>query len=212
MPVSAKEKVPQWYKDSETGLNLFDEKTGKELIGLKKCVPFLDALVSGYLLLTSVDIYITKKPDGFLDISYSDDLQGKYPIDIRPDESGKLIPRPPGHRREHLVWTGNWGWKTPRGYSSLICHPFNRFDLPFTTMAGIIDSDKMYGSGNLPFFLKGDFEGVIKKGTPYAQILPFKRKKWYSAFAPKMEEQMQMNSKKNADGRYKKISWVRKEY
>jgi hypothetical protein len=111
-----------------------------------------------------------------------------------------------------LVWTGNWGWKTPRGYSSLVCHPFNRFDLPFTTMAAIIDSDKMYGSGNIPFFLKNDFEGVIKKGTPYAQIVPIKRKKWLAAFAPSMEKQMQINSKKNAEGQYKKISWVRKEY
>jgi hypothetical protein len=51
-------------------------------------------------------------------------------------------------------------------------------------MAGIVDSDKYHGAGNIPFFLKEEFEGLIPKGTPYAQIIPIKRAEWTTVFDP----------------------------
>jgi hypothetical protein len=35
-------------------------------------------------------------------------------------------------------------------------------------------------SGNIPFFIKEGFSGVIPKGTPIAQVIPFKRESWTS--------------------------------
>ncbi len=35
------------------------------------------------------------------------------------------------------------------------------------------DSDGWVTPGNIPFFLKEDFEGVILKNTPVAQIFPY---------------------------------------
>jgi hypothetical protein len=45
-------------------------------------------------------------------------------------------------------------------------------------MSGIIDSDKIAVNGNVPFFIKEDFYGVIPAGTPYIHIIPMKRNKW----------------------------------
>ena len=45
-------------------------------------------------------------------------------------------------------------------------------------MAGIIDLDEGMYNGNIPFFINGNFTGVIDQGTPIAQIIPFKREDW----------------------------------
>lgn len=79
-------------------------------------------------------------------------------------------------------------------------------------MSGIMDTDRCFDSGNMPFFLKENFEGLIPKGTPYAQIIPIKRKKWYTAYTPGLENEMHRVGGKNTNGGYKKISWVKKEY
>jgi ABC-type histidine transport system ATPase subunit len=66
-PELAKKFLPQWYKDSETVT--IDEK-GEEHSGLKRCIPFLDSMISGYMLVTPVDIFISKNKDGSLNIKW----------------------------------------------------------------------------------------------------------------------------------------------
>jgi hypothetical protein len=212
LPVPAKKIIPQWYKDGES--YYYTQGDTSPHAGLKTCIPFLDILTSGYLLVTPFDIYVGKKEDGSLSIEWNAPEEWGNFVDQRPYGSGKTIPRPVGHLEAHFVWSNKWGWKTPRGYSTIVTHPFNRFDLPFTTMSGFMDSDKMSINGNVPFFLKENFYGVIPAGTPYAQIIPVKRKAW------KM-----LNNEANIDlvsiqsaavhsekAYYKKRSWIRKEY
>ena len=35
-----------------------------------------------------------------------------------------------------------WSIEAPEGYSLLFTHPVNRFDLPFTTLSGLVDCDR----------------------------------------------------------------------
>jgi hypothetical protein len=56
-PAPAKKFLPKWYRESET-ITLDENK--KEHAGLKKCIPFLDSMISGYMLVTPVDIFISK--------------------------------------------------------------------------------------------------------------------------------------------------------
>jgi hypothetical protein len=207
-PTAAKRNVPQWYKDSET---TYKSPDGKEHAGLKRCFPVLDALTSGFMLHTWCDINIKITSSGMVDISFSENATSN-PIDERLGDIGRLIPRPAGHRDNHLVWTPKWGWKTPRGWSTLVTHPLNRYDLPFTTMAGIIDSDKFNAPGNLPFFLREDFEGVIPKGTPFAQVLPMKRADWSAVYDPALEDLSVAhgNEARSHDRWYKTQLWVKK--
>ena len=211
-PVAAKKVVPKWYKEAELD---YDSDNGEILPGLKRCLPFLDGLMSGYVLLTWVDINVKKNENKEIDISW-ENTQGVQQNQIleRKGLSGHTIPRPAGHLKNHLIWLPQWGWKTPRGYSTLVTHPLNRFDLPFTTMSAVVDSDKFFTGGNIPFFIREDFEGVIPKGTPFAQIVPFKRKKWISVFNPALVEPAQYLGKvtRSNDRFYKKNSRVNKEY
>jgi hypothetical protein len=209
-PIPAKKIIPKWYRDAESDYTV----EGESSAGLKKCAPFLDTLVSGYFLVTPFDIYIGKQDDGAIDIRWSSPSQQDGFVMERPKESGATIPRLIGHLPNHLVWSNKWGFKLPRGYSALVTHPLNRFDLPFTTMSGIMESDKLVSPGNIPFFIKEDFTGLIPEGTPYAQIIPIKRKKWSMVItkANKDLSIIQGTSVRKPETTYKKKIWVKKEY
>jgi hypothetical protein len=212
VPIPAKKMIPQWYKDGES--YYYENNSTQASAGLKTCMPFLDVLTSGYFLVTPFDIYVGKKEDGSLSIEWNaPDPWGSF-VSQRPHESGATIPRPYGHLDAHFVWSNKWGWKTPKGYSTIVTHPYNRFDLPFTTMSGFMDSDKVSINGNIPFFLKEGFYGAIPEGTPYAQIIPVKRKSWKMIDNGANRDIVAIqNAKINSEKAfYKKRAWIRKEY
>jgi hypothetical protein len=105
--------------------------------------------------------------------------------------------------------------QTPPGYSSLITHPLNRHDLPFITLSGLVDTDMTMARGNLPFFLKEGFEGVIPAGTPMFQIIPFKRENWQmeeDKSIMKIGLENEFLTKKSVYGWYKNNKWNKKLY
>lgn len=210
-PVPTRTLVPEWYRQAESTY----QKDGEEYSGLKRCMPYMDTLVTGYVLVTPFDIYVTKDEQGNPRFSWNGpDGLGNF-IDERSELLGATMPRPAGHYHNHLVWSGYWGWKTPRGWSSLVVHPLNRFDLPFTISAGIVDSDTFNAPGNIPFFLKQDFEGVIPAGTPIAQIIPIKRASWLmvdDTTGMADVEKVQGTLIRMSDTPYKKAYWKRKDY
>lgn len=210
-PEPIKNFVPEWYRRAET---TYVEK-GVEHAGLKKCVPYLDAMISGYAIVTPTDIFVSKNEDGSLKLGWNGtDVSANFIME-RPKASGETMPRPEHHYPNHLVFSGFWGVKTPRGWSLLFTHPLNRQDLPFTTLSGIVDSDKFSASGNIPFFIKEDFTGVIPAGTPIVQLIPIKRAKWSMIKNDKGLwdlEHIQGEAARNPETSYKKKSWIRKVY
>ena len=85
----------------------------------------------------------------------------------------------------HNLWT----IEAPQGYSLLFTHPANRFDLPFTTLTGLVDCD-LYHDNWVHFpahWHDVNFTGVLPKGTPVAQCTAVKRESWEvqtKAFTP----------------------------
>lgn len=211
-----KTPIPQWWKDGESFLK--DENGNPDGGGLKSCIPFMEIMNTGYTIVSPFDIYVSKNKDGDLDIRWASPDSGEWPMFIqeRPKDLGATIPRPAGHYPNHFVWHCMWSWKTPRKYSTIVTHPFNRFDLPFTTLSAIVDSDKFQGNGNIPFFFKEDFEGIIKAGTPIIQIYPFKRTSWKSwkddSFNMDIQEKQLKDIRTNPKKSYKKAFWIRKEF
>jgi hypothetical protein len=213
-PVLAKNVIPEWYKNSELTFVNPKDINKKKHNGLKTCVPFLDALITGFLLTTWTDIYVKILDDGKVDIDWGSDATNP-PISERPKELGRSIPRPAGHLPNHLAWAPKWGFKSPKGWSSLITHPLNRNDLPFTTTSGIMDTDTYYASGNIPFYLKEGFEGLIPKGTPFAQIIPIKRASWMGVYDPSLVDSIheQGTKARSVDrGWYRDRHWIKKNF
>lgn len=211
-PIPAKKVLPEWYRTSET---TFTDENKEEISGLKRCVPFMDAMISGYVLTTPMDIFISINEDGTPNMRWNSSEAFADFINERPKELGAKMPRPAGHYPNHLAWKGFWGMKAPRGWSLLITHPLNRHDLPFTTTSGLMDADKYSTSGNVPFFLKEGFVGVIPAGTPFAQVIPIKRAKWKSIKNDQgiqYLETLQGSFVHKPGNSYKKKFWQRKEY
>jgi hypothetical protein len=66
----------------------------------------------------------------------------------------------------------------------LVTHPVNRYDLPFTTLTGLVDTD-LYKDDFINFpaqWRNPKFRGVLPRGTPVAQCLPVKRDLWTGRF------------------------------
>ena len=90
-----------------------------------------------------------------------------------------------------------WSIKTPKGYSCLFVQPFHRESI-FTIMPGVVDTDLYTGPVNFPFVLNDpNFEGLIPRGTPIAQVIPFKRDDWYMEFGKEKEINEQSDTVKN---------------
>ena len=77
-----------------------------------------------------------------------------------------------------------WLIDTPRGWSCYVKPYPNDFFNHLKILEGVIDTDSYYANLNLPFTWTGPSSGswVLKKGTPIAQIIPFKRTRTKASF------------------------------
>jgi hypothetical protein len=214
-PLPARSSVPEWFSSSnrnwvDTDGNILDSET----LSFKACPALMDSFVSGYFLLTPCDIHFYKI-NGEISVSLSETY--KAFCESRPIMG--QFPVPHGCEETAFHWFPNWMPELPEGYSGLYVHPINRFDLPFITTSGIIDNDRVSTPGLMPFFIKKDFVGTISAGTPYIQIIPFKReiwemeKKFYSAsdIIDRRNESAKRHRVKGGGG-YKKTDWTRKTF
>jgi hypothetical protein len=204
-----KTKVPQWYKDGNRfvpGERPFNNQA------MKLCMPFLDALTSGYCVELMTDLVVERHGDTVELIWPENSFQI---VQKREAGTNPTVPVPIGCDPEHYIWRLQVALELPKGYSAIFTHPMNRYDLPFISMSGIVDADTAIGTGNLPFFLKSNFEGIIPAGTPIIQIIPFKRENWqsqedYRVF--QIGEANAIQSKSKLYGWYKQNSWNKKTF
>jgi len=201
-----KKFVPKWYKEIDAQII---DRQDFNVNTIKGCMPFLDALTIGYTLTLAGDLVISLNPDGTSNISW-----GNTPlIGIRQDFY-PTVPIPTGYDSSQFFWINSNAIELPNGYSALFTHPMNRFDLPFVTTSGIVDNYKM-GKGSIPFFIKSGFEGVIPAGTPFVQIIPFKREKWMAIKTKGLYAEANIITEKSKgllSGWYKKHVRINKTY
>tara|TARA_B110000503_G_scaffold24933_1_gene39307 strand:- start:25781 stop:26527 length:747 start_codon:yes stop_codon:yes gene_type:complete len=180
-PEPAYKHVPEWYKtmskfeESNSEKQLYPVNfigTDGAAVATKQCPPFLDAMTAGYHYVLEGDLTVDIGDDGKPIVSWTSDAMI---VDHRPTLE---LPVPDGHHPIHYGFKMGWYYETPPGYSVLITHPMNRYDLPFTVQSGIVESDIWGLPVFVAFFLKRGFRGTIPKGTPIFQIIPFKRDNW----------------------------------
>ena len=217
-PIPATRTVPEWYKS----LAKFDKSNDDITLGIKNnigadgamvatkmCMPFFDALTGGYHYVLEDDVHVDLDKDGKPILSWGGEVMM---VDKRPTIE---LPVPDNCHPIHYGWRMNWYYETPPGYSVLITHPMNRYDLPFITMSGIVESDIWGLPVFTAFFLKRNFIGTIPKGTPIFQIIPFKRENWELVESEDEEEHdkhelMAENRRSRLFGYYKQTAWRRK--
>lgn len=219
-PLPSVKVLPEWFKKTERyhGNNgkLDLTKDGVKNVTVKGCVPFLDVLMTGYIIKTAHDILVRdhgeEEPVEITWMQGGEEYVAQHydwqlPVD-------KLDPLGTYHSAI-FKFRNEWITETPKGYSLLFTHPINRLDLPFYTFGGLVDTDSYYNSVQLPFMLKKGFSGVIPAGTPIVQIVPIKRESWRHKFT-------QLNRKRYnkimhylfsfIENNYRHHNWFKKDY
>ncbi len=218
-PYPASKNIPDWFKN-ELPYHVSEENpTGKKLIvkngisnaSFKKCVPMLDAINSGYIIPLWADVQV-RNIDNKTEITW----RTKKEVFERHGPSSLRVEPPTGYTNFVFKYLNTWIPRTPKGYSVFVTAPIGHKNLPFYAIPAIIDSDTSSLEMVPPMWLKNDFEGIIEKGTPMIQVIPFKRDNWESNFNFYKDGEYEKIEDKNFNStivsHYIKNHWQRKLY
>jgi hypothetical protein len=216
--------LPEWYRNADrharnpaTGEAWEMPDMGGKIPTWKACPAVFDVMGTGYTYRTPCDIEFAEDAQGSIHGRVLDPKHQNFLIDREPLHQ---FVNPPGYHHKHFAWWADWAVELPEGYSALYTHPMNRFELPFFTTSGIVDNDKVHLPGTMPFFLLKGLSGILPAGTPYAQIIPFRREHWEAEYDLSLSED-EMSAKNRANsakyrrpdgGVYQKEVWERRKY
>lgn len=169
-PVPAKAYIPDWFRK----LPAVDEarlSAGDGGLTVKRCMPFLDAMTTGWILPLAATVRLAIA-NGGADVTAGWDFDRTLVSNHGPHQvrGHPLASRPPC--KFHNYWT----IATPPGWSCLFVDPLNRPNDVFAVVAGVVDTDAYASEIHFPFFATGaDGLHVIEKGSPLVQVIPFRR-------------------------------------
>lgn len=140
-PTPAAAGLPDWFRAMPA--RAFSEVVAADDDTVKRCPPFIDAMTCGFLIPLICDLRVEN---------------GEFTWDNHLPPGGAVnYPRSPIGFHDPSQVTGTplfdpdrfpikfhnlWTIEAPQGYSLLFTHPANRFDLPFTTLTGMVDCDR----------------------------------------------------------------------
>jgi len=193
-PYPAAKAIPEWLK--RIPVEVATPSNPKQPT-VKQCMPFLDAMTSGYIIPMTADVHFSMEAGGLQVktalISPQFKFHGPEQVQGAPFEGGLLLKFP-----------NPWIVRTPPGYSTLFISPINQVSIPFSFFSGVVDTDTYQWPVAFPALChmapKTSF--VLARGAPLMQAIPFKRENWISRQgtvdledAAKFEEQLTQEDK-----------------
>lgn len=175
-PQLARAQMPNWLKTMPSMVNA--KTLGHQSVRtLKHCPPFIDAMSHGIILPLVTDITVKNgqiswdwDPPVIADAPIT-----RSPIGVHVSEQAQGTPLE-NDGALFIKFNNFWLLGAPAGWSLIFTHPFNRTDLPFHTLTGLVDCDAFSdGYVHFPAIIDPNFEGVILRGTPIVQIIPVPR-------------------------------------
>jgi len=210
-PAPSKNSIPDWYKITPSYLS---DKKSINTSTVKKCMPFFDAMTSGYIIYLPSSVYVYRLKNGSPCFEVKDKYLNLFLIEYHgSDQVEKYL-----NKKDEAIpkIVNPWSIKTENGYSCFIVNPLHRKS-PLRIFEGIVDTDTFTTNINFPFILEDGFEGEIEEGTPVAQVIPFKRE----SYSMKIGEEKEKNEAflitrdfglYEGINKYKKEFWEKKEY
>lgn len=219
LPEPAVKLVPDWYKDHDrytTDSPVFNKAEGTVNKTVKSCMAVFDSMTAGYILKMPVDIMIDATGKR---IAYSHaNNEEKGIISMHSPEQVKGFPfSRETYMDEVFRINPQWMVKTEEGVSCMFIHPMFHEDLPFRVVNGVIDTDNFISDGSFSILVERGFKGVLKKGSPFIQVIPFRREE-YELAVPEFEEYedevigQRFVVRSSFENGYKKNMWQRKRY
>jgi hypothetical protein len=186
-PKPIKLNIPEWYKKL---------KHSSDYLTIKGCVPVMDSMTTGYVLSLPQDFVLKNNvlKDNEIVSCMIPSMQERSKImDLNVNIEGIGQTHDPRQvegspiKKKNLEFPiqkilNPWTIKTPPGYSCLFVPPLNNEDDRFSIIPAIVNTDTFSLPINFPFVMNGDkypvLDTTLKRGTPYVQIIPFKRDNW----------------------------------
>jgi hypothetical protein len=183
-PKKSSQFMPDWYKKIKAYPN------EKDLGTMKSCIPFRDAMCVGYIIPLWQDIAFFKQghgPSGYTwkytnDWNHPPEIDDSHSIAAHSEYQTENTPLHEKNQcRNALKFDSPWIIETPPGYSCLIVQPMNHSEDRFQISSAIVDTDMYKIPVTFPFIVTTfRREFYLERGTPIAQIIPFKREDWCS--------------------------------
>jgi hypothetical protein len=169
-PVPAREALPDWFRRLAP-VDKSHLSTTDNALTVKRCMPFLDALMAGWILPLAATVRIEIADNGqSVHTGWDFDkamVSNHHPYQVN---GHPMQPRPPCKIHNH------WTIRTPPGWSCLFVPTMNQPNGVIEVASGIVDTDEYRSLINFPFFATApDGFYTLEKGTPLVQVIPFRR-------------------------------------
>lgn len=178
--------LPQWFKDmdeyitqdavykkGQKGYFGRSKETAIKTAGgtVKRCPAIIDLLTEGFIIPMWADFLVqrdmeTLEWDNKGMLQYGIEFHGKQQI------TGWKLKKT--DFPEGVKFINPWRIYTPKGYSVMFMQPTYQFENRFTVLPGIVETDS-YHHINFPTIWHTTKDAVIDRGTPFIQVIPFKR-------------------------------------
>jgi hypothetical protein len=194
-PIPMKKVVPEWYKnlpvDSGEKTAIWYQKTSSLTTGtIKKCVPVMDYMTSGYALRTQTEILLSSlKSSSEQTLYWQHASSDKDTITHHPHAQCPI--KIQNESKAYIKLRCGFIIKTPPGYSCIF------YQSPYFMHEGVeffpavVDTDTYDGEVFFPGYITAGYENItLPPGTPIMSIFPFKREKWESVVCEKSQDSL----------------------
>ena len=168
--VPAKSVLPAWFRHLP-GVDKSHLSATNNGLTVKRCPPFLDAMVAGWIIPLAATVRLEISEGGHtVTAGWEFDRELVSNHAAFQLAGGPYEPRPP--MKFHNYWT----IRTPKGWSCLFLPPINRPNGVIEVLSGLVDTDTYRAPVNFPFIaIAPDGVYTLEKGTPLVQVIPFRR-------------------------------------
>lgn len=210
-PQPASHFLPDWYRRKEVRFEPGDVRSGT----VKRCVPVRDAMTAGYVIPMWADVEITPAGD---DVSWrSEFVRDTIATHSYVQVSGCPLAEREPYGRFPMKFVNPWIVRTPPGYSCLFQAPIGHFEDRFYVLEGVVDTDVYYNQVNFPFVWTTNESGIVERGTPLVQVIPFKRLDWEASVSYGTTDRVKNDRavamlKTRMQRAYQSLFWVPKRF
>ncbi len=184
----AKFFMPQWFKGMSDYIempavhekdkpNYFGKKeqTAKKHTSgtVKRCPAIVDLLTEGFIIPMWCDFLVQRD----METLEWDNKSFPYGIEFHSKQQIVGWNLKKTDFPEGVKFTNPWRIYTPPGYSVMFMTPTYQFEKRFTVLPGIVETDS-YHHINFPSIWHTTKDAIIERGTPFIQVIPFKRDEW----------------------------------
>lgn len=209
----AKFFMPQWFKGMSDYIempavhekdkpNYFGKKeqTAKKHTSgtVKRCPAIVDLLTEGFIIPMWCDFLVQRD----METLEWDNKNFPYGIEFHNKKQITGWNLKKTDFPEGVKFTNPWRIYTPKGYSVMFMTPTYQFEKRFTVLPGIVETDS-YHHINFPSIWHTTKDAIIKRGTPFIQVIPFKRDDWQHTVSQMNEKDLNNDAREKTELRTK---------